>query len=267
MSIQLLPPDFDSLTAQAVQMFWTSRGAGSAALSQGGSRDAVIGGKNMAGFITLVSRVALHCGLPAEAVHTAKSRVILPGYFRATKNWDVLVIHRQRLLAVFEFKSQVGSLGNNFNNRSEEVIGSAADLWMAHRHGAYQPPGTPSSGPMIVAEPDVPLINPDIQNDPRPPFLAWLMLLEDSPASRSPVRTDEAHYPVFPEFRGASYAKRYQILCERLMERRLYGSAALLLSEPLSGGTQGTHQALSEATSIRSLFSDFAGKVLAALSQ
>ncbi|MEY3276128.1 MAG: Restriction endonuclease XhoI, partial [Verrucomicrobiota bacterium] len=35
--------------------------------------------------------------------------MILPGYFRATKNWDVLVVHRDRLLAAFEFKSQVGS--------------------------------------------------------------------------------------------------------------------------------------------------------------
>src|SRR3546814_18450612 len=66
-----------------------------------------------------------------------KSRVVLPGFFRATKNWDVLVIHERRLLGVFEFKSQVGSIINNFNNRSEEVIGLAADLWVAHHHGAY----------------------------------------------------------------------------------------------------------------------------------
>jgi hypothetical protein len=48
--------------------------------------------------------------------------VTLPGYFRPTKLWDVLVIHDKRLLAAIELKSQVGpSFGNNFNNRTEEA--------------------------------------------------------------------------------------------------------------------------------------------------
>ena len=39
-----------------------------------------------------------------------------------------------RLLAVIELKSQVGpSFGNNFNNRTEEAIGSAVDFWTAYR--------------------------------------------------------------------------------------------------------------------------------------
>ena len=43
------------------------------------------------------------------------------------------------LLAAFEFKSQVGpSFGNNFNNRTEEALGSATDLWTAFREGAFQ---------------------------------------------------------------------------------------------------------------------------------
>ena len=137
MTIRLLPVDFDARVADAVSQFWRSRGSVSSEATQGGSRDAVVSGKNMDGFVALVSLVADHCGLPSSAVHTRKSRVVLPGFFRATKNWDVLVIHERRLLGVFEFKSQVGSFGNNFNNRSEEVIGSAADLWVAHHHGAY----------------------------------------------------------------------------------------------------------------------------------
>lgn len=210
--------------------------------------------------MTLVAR---HCGLPDEAVFTRKASVILPGYFRATKNWDVLVIHRRRLVAVFEFKSQVGSFGNNFNNRSEEVIGVAADLWVAHHHGAYRddPPDTPP-GMLYVREPS-PLLHPDIQRDPRPPFLGWLMLLEECAGSTTAVRVDEPNFRVFPEFRGASYARRYQLLCERPVERQLYGAAALVLSRAEAGAASGEHRSLSEATSLRSLFAEFAARAAA----
>ena len=138
MTIQLLPESFDAMVTQAVREFWNSRNGAKAKQTQGGTRDAVLGGKNMDGFVRVVQSVVAHCGFNVADVHTRKSRVVLPGYFRATKNWDVLVLHDRRLIAVFEFKSQVGSFGNNFNNRSEEVVGSAADLWIAHHHGAYR---------------------------------------------------------------------------------------------------------------------------------
>jgi hypothetical protein len=196
-------------------------------------------------------------------VHSKGPDVVLPGFFRATKNWDVLVIHKRRLLAVFEFKSQVGSFGNNLNNRSEEVIGSAADLWVAHHHRAFS--DDPRREQHGVAEPlayETPasLLNPRLINDPRPPFLGWLMLLEDCPASRRPVAIKEPHFKVLNEFRNASYATRYQILCERLVERQLYAAAALALTRRDSR----EHSALSDATSLHSLFRDFAARMLAA---
>lgn len=257
MTISLLPPSFDELTRDAVQTFWKSRGAGVISTDQPGGRAAVVGGKNMDGFIEVVREVVSHCGLPTEAVYVRKSQVVLPGFFRATKNWDVLVVHESRLLGVFEFKSQVGSFGNNFNNRTEEVIGSAADLWVAHHHGAY---GGQRTSRSEVREYAPPLLNPLFQSDPRPPFLAWLMLLEECAGSMRPVRCDEPHFPVFEEFRDASYAKRYQILCERLVERQLYSAAALELTPT---GTS-EHRPLSPATSIRNMFSEFAGRILAA---
>jgi len=262
-TVQLLPPDFDERAAAAVRHFWKTRETTKGS-SQGGTRDSVISGKNMDGFIDLVRHVAVHCGLPPESVITDKRRVILPGYFRATKNWDVLVIHRRRLVAVFEFKSQVGSFGNNFNNRSEEVIGAAADLWVAHHHGAYSDGPTPGLDGLLASDSALPLLHPDIQRDPRPPFLGWLMLLEECPGSMTPVRVDEPHYRVFPEFRGASYAKRYQILCERLMERQLYSAAALVLSSMPEGAARGLHRALSGATSLKGMVTEFAGRACVA---
>lgn len=259
MTLRVLPADFDRLVDDAVEVFWSSRASSRVTRTQGGGRDAVVSGKNMNGFVDLVARVAIHCGLNEESVHTRKSRVVLPGFFRATKNWDVLVIHERRLLGVFEFKSQVGSIGNNFNNRSEEVIGSAADLWVAHHHGAYG--DAPRRRRRRVGEEgSSALLNPSIQADPRPPFVAWLMLLEDCPAARAPVRCDEPNYPVFDEFKGASYAQRYQILCERLVERQLYSAAAFELTPENSR----QHESLTPATSIRNMFAEFGGKLLAA---
>lgn len=258
MTINLLPPSFDQLTQQAVHTFWHSRNNSNANARSRDGRTAVVSGKNMDGFVEIVRAVVRHCGLPDDAVHVRKSKVILPGFFRATKSWDVLVVHEKRLLGVFEFKSQVGSFGNNFNNRSEEVIGSAADLWVAHHHGAYG--GIPRSR-QLVQEYSPALLNPVIQSDPRPPFLAWLMLLEECDASTRSVRCDEPHFPVLEEFHDASYARRYQILCERLVERQLYSAAALELTPT----GKNCHRSLSPATSIRNMFSEFAGRVLAAV--
>lgn len=253
MTINLLPKDFDERVARAVGTFWQSRGSANAP----SGREAVVGGKNMDGFVELVCAVVSHCGLPSETVQMRKSQLILPGFFRATKNWDVLVVDKGRLLGVFEFKSQVGSFGNNLNNRAEEVIGSAADLWVAHHHGAY---GGPARSRSAIGEYAPAVLNPVVQSDPRPPFLAWLMLLEECDASMRAVRCEEPHFPVFDEFRDASYARRYQILCERLVERQLYSAACLLLTPT----GQPIHRSLSAATGVRGMFSEFAGRLLAA---
>jgi len=51
-----------------------------------------------------------------------------------------VVIHEGHLIAAMKFKSQTGpSFGNNFNNRTEEAIGSATDLWASYREGAFKP--------------------------------------------------------------------------------------------------------------------------------
>ena len=218
---------------------------------QGGTRDAVTSGKNMDGFCELVRAVAVHCGLPVNAIHTRRGSGTLPGYCRATKTWDVLVIFGGRLIAAFE--SQVGSFANNFNNRTEEVIGSAADLWVAHRQGAFTTirAGTATAGAATA--------------DPRPPFFGWLMLLEDCLASQASITVDEPHYKAFPEFQKASYARRYQLLAERLVKEQLYGAAALLLSSAEGEAQTGAHRELSAASSHRTLFAEFAARAAAAV--
>jgi hypothetical protein len=132
-------------------------------------------------------------------------------------------VHEGELLAAIEFKSQIGpSFGNNFNNRTEEALGSATDIWAAYREGAFKPSARP--------------------------FLGYLMLLEDCDRSRAPVKTVAPHFPVFPEFRGASYQDRYAILIEKLLRDRLYDGACFLLSSSDAGASGDFSQPHPELT-------------------
>ena len=248
---KLLPPNFDERVFQAVQLFWTGR-LSSTLTGQEGGRGSVIRGKNLDGFSDLVREVAIFAEIPTEnIVVTGKSKLTIPGYFRPTKMWDAIVVYKRRLVAAFELKSQVGpSFGNNFNNRSEESIGSAVDFWTAHRESAYL---ATASGDLFEL------------SDGKPPFLGYLMLLEECPASISPVRVDESHFKIFPEFLRSSYAKRYQLLIERLVAEKWYSSASLLLSSREDGENYGTFSSPTEALSPRSLFADFSAALLAAV--
>lgn len=247
---KLLPPDFEERTRQAVLQFWTCR-LGSTIAAQQGGRGSVIGGKNLDGFAELIREVALFSEmLDEDIIVTGKARLTIPGYFRPTKMWDALVVYKRHLVAAFELKSQVGpSFGNNFNNRSEESIGSAVDFWTAHRESGY------------LAHDGEKLFE---LADGKPPFLGYLMLLEECPASTSPVKVDESHFKIFPEFNGSSYAKRYQLLIERLVAEKWYSSASLVLTNRADGAESGVYSSPSETLDPRSLFADFAASLLAA---
>jgi hypothetical protein len=162
----------------------------------------------MNGFINLVRDLLCESGLRKAHVYCEKY-IELPGWYRPEKKWDLLVVSDGKLLAGIEFKSQVGSFGNNYNNRTEEAIGSAVDVWAAYREGAFKPSARP--------------------------WLGYLMLLEEAPGSLSPVRAHEPHFKVFPEFRGASYAKRYEILLTKIVRERLYDAACFLMSNAEDG--------------------------------
>ncbi len=210
----------DKRVSEAVKHFWRTRKQQSK--KQGsrtgrrdtGSRSAVTGGAQMDGFVSLVKEILIESGLPEASVHLRHTT--LPGYFRPTKEWDLVVVVEEHLLATIEFKSQVGpSFGNNFNNRVEEALGSATDLWAAYREGAY----TPSMRP----------------------WLGYLILLEEVSKSTSPVSIKEPHFNAMDAFHAASYAKRYELFCQRLTRERLYDSACFLLTDP-KDGTRGKYR-------------------------
>jgi Restriction endonuclease XhoI len=202
---------------EAVRYFWATREKQSSAQGvksgqrDAGLRTAVTGGKQMNGFVELVRDFLEESGVQKPNVYCDRS-VELPGWFRAEKKWDLLIVTDSCLIAAIEFKSQIGSFGNNFNNRSEEAIGSAADIWAAYREGAFAPS--------------------------QRPWLGYFMMLEDADASTRPIGVCETHFKVFPEFKGASYARRYKILLTKLVRERHYDCASLLLSS-ISEGVNG----------------------------
>ena len=75
----------------------------------------------MGGLEVLVSDILCEAGLKKVDVRT-RTALELPGYFRATKKWDLIVVSDGALVLAMEFKSQAGkSIGNYVNNRSEEA--------------------------------------------------------------------------------------------------------------------------------------------------
>jgi hypothetical protein len=246
---KLLPESFDALVTAAVKQFWQSRSKSGPA-KQGGGRDSVTAGKNMDGFADLIRAVTDHCGLPDSAViTTGRNDLTLPGRFRPTKQWDTIVIQDGVLIAAFEMKSQVGSFGNNFNNRSEESIGSATDFWTAHRDHAYDPDNHVDD----ALKGKIPIR----------PFLAYLMLIEASPGSTTSVDVAEEHFKVFPEFVGASYVQRYALLCNRLVVEGLYSAASLITSDKVNGAAKGAWSTPDKTIGPRALFAEFAGRLKA----
>lgn len=240
MAIDLV--DYERKAREAVMAFWGNREAArqkqiEAGKADQGERAGVTAGKNMDGFTALIIDIIKGNGLAHAEIHQQRAVLTLPGYFRPTKLWDLLVIHQGQLIAAIELKSQVGpSFGNNFNNRTEEAIGTAHDFWTAYREGS-------------------------LGDQPRP-FIGWMMLVEDAPRSQSPVKDASPHFPVFPEFKGASYLKRYDLLCQKLIREGLYTSASVLAS-PRTAADSGAFTTLSASTSLKSFVSTLAGHIAA----
>ncbi len=137
-----LPGNLEEMIGAAVSHYWDTRLSQQQKQQKSGKvdyglRGAVTSGAQMDGFLELFTRLITSTGLDVNSVYT-KRALELPGYFRPTKEWDLLVVKDGRLVAAIEAKSQVRpSFGNNFNNRTEEAMGSALDLWTAYREGAF----------------------------------------------------------------------------------------------------------------------------------
>ncbi len=235
----LVPPDYDTHVRAAVAHYWKTLSKQSKKQSSGsadrGRRADVTGGQQMNGFCELINWLLAANGMPEAHIYV-RSKLELPGFFRPTKQWDMLVVQGGHLVAGLEFKSQRGpSFGNNFNNRTEEALGNATDLWTAYREGAFG------------------------IDKPRP-WLGWVMLLEECEGSTKPVSAASPHFPVRSEFVDASYAQRYELLLRKLMLEKLYDGASFLMSTE-KGGKRGVYSEPAADLSMKRFLAGLAGHV------
>jgi len=183
-----------------ISSFWENR-----------EQKGVRAGQHLDGVAQLLREIFVEEGFAESSVQRRNRGLTLPGYYRATKDWDLMVVYKGVLAAAIELKSMVGSVGKNVNNRAEEAVVTATDLWAAHREGRYG------------------LIRP---------WIGYFVLLGDQRDIDDPVSVNERFFPVDEEFREASYRERWEILCKRLVEKRLYDASCLIVatddpSEPI----------------------------------
>lgn len=219
-STQLFLDSLDKRLNEAVQYYWDQRDVQQQKqISKGqtdqGFRGAATGGGQLRKLELLLLDAAKSTGIDTIQYRIGKStdtdsssHLELPGYYRPEKKWDMLILSEERLIAAIEFKSHVGpSFGNNANNRAEEAIGCAKDFWTAFREGRFR------------------------TSDP--PFLGYFFLLQDCDEVHKGVRPKEPNFPVDPVFKSdgsLTYAKRYEILIERLKLERMYTDACFIMA-------------------------------------
>jgi len=184
--------------------YWTTRDEQAVTGGGEGLAAAVRAGKHFASLEDLVESVFVECGYRKPNFLRSMGATV-PGYYRATKTWDLIVHDRGILVAALELKGLgAKSVGNNFNNRTEEAIGNATDLWLLHdRSNAF--------GPVR-------------------PWCGFMFLLEDAPETRHPVNHRATPWAIEPEFRGSSYLQRGAILSARMMNERLYDAVCYVTS-------------------------------------
>lgn len=198
-------PDYEPRFRDAVRHHWAVRDQQTAAQAargvvDAGTRGAVTGGQHLNQVAILLHTVFADAGLAGPS-----GSKVLPGYYRGSKNWDLVVTYKGSIVAIVELKSQVGSFGNNQNNRIEEMVGQSLDIWRAARD--------------------------KLLGEVRPWF-GYLLLLENHVDSRAPRRTplNEGFAPD-PVFSQASYLERYRIAFERLRMERDMDAVCLVCSE------------------------------------
>lgn len=188
-------------------------------------------GAHMKAIQNYVRGLFVEAGLPESSILDGSPS--LPGFFRRSKSWDIVVVYKNTLVAAIELKSQVGSVGNNANNRIEEAMGNAFDL------------GTVQKNNQTFGE--------------VPAWLGFVMVLEETAQTVSELRPlKNPTFPVDPVFESMTYSSQYQIALSRFVSEGLYdagwylctasnGDGSYRYSEPLATASHKTFEGLIKA--------------------
>lgn len=179
--------------------------------------------RHMSALTAFVRQMFVDAGLDERDVFVDRA---IPGYYRRSKSWDVVATHKGHLVGVVELKSQVGSEGNNANNRIEEALGSTFDAAKAQEL-------TSAFGALPV-------------------WTAFCVVFDSNPNLASQVRTRAA--PLFridPIFEGRTYGDQWAIAVDRFVLTGAYDAGWMALTwmdrdqnvlydEPVPAATVGT---------------------------
>ena len=229
----LVLPPFEDRLSKAVAHYWRTLDAQKGKQKAGtdhGNRSAVTGGKQMDGFCSLVEWLLLQNGLGEASIYV-RSRREIPGYFRPTKDWDMIVVHEGHLVAAVEFTSvRVAPHDKDVNVRMEETIILAANAWRAFREGIC---GMAS---------------------PRP-WLGWVMLFEDRTFQLRSALPSRTHPDTVRELWVESCGRRHEHVLRKFAQERLFDSAALIASMGKAGAQGAFVEPAADLTLKRSLAS------------
>lgn len=239
---------FETRVQQAVKDFWIIR-----------KTKGVRSGKTLDGFVEMIAWLVRSNGLPDAEILTRNRDTKIPGYFRPTKSWDVVVLNQGKLVAAIELKSIAASYGKNFNNRNEEALGSGMDVKEALAEDAFDGLTNFFTGYLILVE-DCEETSCTIQIQ-MPHFRAMSDFMEH-PEQRDTKYVKNKKSGKFPQIDGVSYTRRFEILCRRLVQKKLYSAAAVITSpKPEKGISDGSYGEVSADTSIRKFVVELAGHV------
>ncbi len=201
--------------------YWRAKGVANARIEATGmigtgaqARD----GRHMGSTAKFVRQMFIDAGL---AEHEVTLNTVVPGYYRRSKNWDVVAVHKGNLVGLVELKSQNDSPGENANNRIEEAIGNAHDAIAVQDV-------TEAFGSLGV-------------------WAAWAMIFHRD-VDRVSSRERTAKFPLDPAFYPFSYAKQYGIMIQRLIAHNVYQAGWMLETWVNDDDTIGFEEPVPTAT-------------------
>lgn len=205
----------ENIKSALFQMYSNLDAAGKRQAERGvhdqGARSQVTSGKHLNPVAQTIRAELIDAGYHEHEVYYEGGCLRLPGWFRPSKDWDLLAFDDGDLLAVLELKSINSSFGNNANNRTEESLGSAVDAAHAIKNSL------------------IPFQSP-------PPVLGYVLVVRLCSESTKPGEVSlSTVYPVDEIYLHASYFKRLCVMCRRLLAERIYQAVWIVGVNPETG--------------------------------
>jgi hypothetical protein len=195
---------------EALAEFWTRYEAREALQRPTAADPAVELARPLDALVDLVENELIRAGLKGCDIRRNEAIVVSGSYTPSPKQWDLVVIDEEVPVAAVNFTWCGGhSVGRNFRNLVQEVIGDAVDL------------GRPYEPVAVSAF---------------KPCLALFFVIEDNDATNQPRKTRSsgaATEPDYPE--GSSYKDRYADVFERLVSDGRYDAICYLATSAPNG--------------------------------